>query len=169
MQQWIDRLKQLDPNRYYVIDIPRINLEGDLEHQSRLLPFGDYESRLFTWSPELRWALKDNFYEQISGDSIWGHRFPPYFNNLRWHEPYVFHCNIKSPKRSLTRRYWGDYMVHKETRFANLEEYTAYRIRQDYGMSIEEAIEKTMELIAKNKAPYDKARFGELPELLKNS
>jgi glycosyltransferase involved in cell wall biosynthesis len=169
LQQWIDRLKQLDKDRYYVIDIPRINLEGDLEHQSRLLPFGAYESRLFTWSPELRWALKNNFYEQVSGDSIWGHRFPPYFNSLRWHEPYVFHCNIKSPKRSLTRQYWFDYMAHKETRFASLEEYTAYRIRQDHGISMEEAIEKTMVLITKDMAPYDKARFGELPELLKNN
>jgi len=168
IQEWINRLKYLDPNRYYVIDIPRINLEGDLNHLSRSLPFGAYEGRLFTWSPELRWALKDNYYEQVSGDSIWGHRFPPWFNNLRWHEPYVFHCNIKSPKRSLTRRYWGDYMVNKETRFADLDEYVAYRVRQDLGLSVDEAIKETAQLIEKDMIPYDRARFGELPTLLKN-
>jgi glycosyltransferase involved in cell wall biosynthesis len=169
IKEWINRLKHLDKNRYYVIDVPRINLEGDLEHQSRSEPFGAYEGRLFTWSPELRWLVKDNYYEQISGDSIWGHRFPPYYNNLRWHEPYVFHCNIKSPKRTLTRKYWHDYMAQKENRFASLDEYAAYRIRQDEGISVEEGIKKAMDQITEGIMPYDKVRFGELPELLKYS
>lgn len=169
MKEWINRLKHLDRDRYYVIDVPRINLEGDLEHQPRSEPFGGYEGRLFTWSPELRWMVKKNYFEQISGDSIWGHRFPPYFNNIRWHDPYIFHCNIKSPKRTLARKYWHDYMAQKESRFATLEEYAAHRIRQDEGISMEEGIKKAMEQIAKDLIPYDKARFGELPELLKKS
>lgn len=168
LQEWLGRLKHLDQSRYYVIDVPRINLEGDLQHQPRALPFGAYEGRLFTWSPELRWGLKENYYEQVSGDSIWGHRFPPWFNNLRWHEPYIFHCNIKSPKRMLARAFWGEYMIHKETRFANLEEYTAYRVRQDWGMSMEEGIAKMMAKIEEGLIPYDRARFGDLPEILKN-
>ena len=32
MREWMGRLKRLDPDRYYVIDVPRINLEGDLQH-----------------------------------------------------------------------------------------------------------------------------------------
>ena len=168
LQQWMDRLKQLDQNRYYVIDTQRINLEGDLEHQSRKLPFGSYEARLFTWSPELRWATKNNYFEQVSGDSIWGHRFPPWFKNIRWPEPYIFHCNIKSPKRSLTRKYWIDYMTHKGTGFANLDEYAAFRVKQEYGLNLEEAIVKNTALLAEDMMPYDKTRFGELPDILKN-
>jgi glycosyltransferase involved in cell wall biosynthesis len=167
MKEWINKLEHLDKNRYYVIDIPRINLVGDLEHQSRSRPFGDYEGRLFTWSPELRWLVKVNCFDQITGDSIWGHRFPLYFNSLRWHEPNVFHCDIKSPKRSLIRRYWLDYMSQRETRFTTLEEYAAYRIHQDRGISMEEGIKEVMDLIAKDSVPYDKNRFGELPDLLK--
>lgn len=166
MKEWIGRLSCLDKDRYYVIDVPRINLEGDLLHQPKSLPFGAYEGRIFTWSPELRWALKDNYYEQVYGDSIWGHRFPPWFNNLRWHEPYIFHCNIKSPKRMLLRGYWGDYMVHKETRFASLEEYTEYRVKKDFNMTMDQAIEKSMAQIRAGLIPYDKQRFGELPKPL---
>ncbi|MDR2720596.1 MAG: glycosyltransferase [Nitrososphaerota archaeon] len=169
LQQWMDRLKQLDKDRYYVIDIPRINLEGDLEHQSRRMPFGDYGALLFTWSPELRWIIKEsNSGEQILGDSIWGHRFPPWFKHIRWPEPYIFHCNIKSPKRSLTRKYWIDYMTHKGTGFANLDEYAAFRVKQEYGLSLEEAIAKNTALLAEDMIPYDKTRFGELPDILKN-
>jgi glycosyltransferase involved in cell wall biosynthesis len=169
LREWLGRLKQLDQNRYYVIDVPRINLEPDLQHQSKSLPFGAYEGRLFTWSPELRCALKKNYYEQFYGDSIWGHRFPPWFNNIRWHEPYIFHCNIKSPKRSLTRGFWGDYMVHKETKYASLEDYVAYRVRTEWGMSMEEAQKKVMDNLIKNAAPYDKKRFGELPIVLQGA
>jgi hypothetical protein len=60
-------------------------------------------------------------------------------------------------------------MVNKETRFADLEEYTTHRVRQDLGMSLEEAIKETAKLVEKDMIPYDRARFGELPELLKNA
>jgi uncharacterized protein YegL len=59
-------------------------------------------------------------------------------------------------------------MALKENPFADLDEYTAYRIRQDQGISMEEAIQKNKEQIAKNIIPYDKNRFGELPEYLKS-
>jgi len=169
LKEWLGRLKHLDQDRYYVIDVPRINLEPDLKHQSKSLPFGAFEGRLFTWSPELRWGLKENYYEQVSGDSIWGHRFPPWFNNLRWYEPYIFHCNIKSPKRTLTRGFWGDYMMRKETQFKTLEEYTAYRVRKDWNMSMEEAQNKVLSDLMKDAEPYDKVRFGELPAVLQGA
>jgi hypothetical protein len=59
-------------------------------------------------------------------------------------------------------------MLYQDERFKSLEEYAAYRLRQDKGMSMDEGIRKTMELIMEDVIPYDKARFGELPELLKN-
>lgn len=166
LKEWVGRLKHLDQDRYYVIDVPRINLEGDLQHQPKNTPFGAYEGRIFTWSPELRWGLKNNYYEQVSGDSIWGHRFPPWFNNIRWHEPYIFHCNIKPARRMLMRGFWGDYMIHKETRFKNLEEYTAYRVRKDWNMSMEEAEKKSMDDLLKGLEPYDRTLFGDLPKVL---
>jgi hypothetical protein len=59
-------------------------------------------------------------------------------------------------------------MLHKEKRFKDLDEYTAYKLQQDEGIGMEEGIKNTMELIMKDTIPYDKARFGELPELIKN-
>ncbi len=169
LKEWLGRLKQFDKNRYYGIDVPRINLEGDLQHQPKDCPIGAYEIRLFTWSPELKWALKDNYVEQVSGDSIWGHRFPPWYNLQRWHEPYIFHCNIKSSKRMLMRMFWGAYMIKRDPQFHSLEEYTAYRVRNDWNMSMEEAQKKAIAESQKKLLPYDKARFGELPEILKGS
>jgi glycosyltransferase involved in cell wall biosynthesis len=83
LMDWMNRLKRLDKDRYFVIDVPRINLEGDLQHHPKSCPFGVYEARLFTWSPELKWALKDNYWEQVLGDNIWGHRFPPWYKIVR--------------------------------------------------------------------------------------
>ena len=167
LMEWKNRLDRLDQKKYFVIDVPRINLEGDLLHQPKNCPFGIYEGRLFTWSPELKWALKDNYYsEQISGDSIWGHRFPPWYKILRWHEPYIFHCNIKSPKRMLMRMFWDDYVLNRDARFQSLQDYTAYRVNGEWHMSMEEAQKKVMDTHLQNLIPYDKSRFGDLPEIL---
>jgi glycosyltransferase involved in cell wall biosynthesis len=165
MKQWRGRLDKLDKNRYYVIDVPRVNLEVDLQNQPKNCPFGIYEARIFTWSPELHWSLKDNSWEQISGDSIWGHRFPPWYKILRWHEPYIFHCNIKTPKRMLMRMFW-DFQINRDPRFSSLEEYTRFHVKQDWNMTFEEAQKKAMEICRAGVIPYDKAKYGELPEIL---
>ena len=166
LMEWRSRLDHLDKNTYFVIDVPRINLEGDLLHHPKTCPFGIYEARVFTWSPELKWTLKDNYWEQVSGDSIWGHRFPPWYKILRWHDPYIFHCNIKNPRRMLMRMFWMDYMINRDDRFQSLEAYTAYRVQKDWHMSLEEAQVKAIESLKKDLIPYDKARFGDLPEIL---
>ncbi len=57
-------------------------------------------------------------------------------------------------------------MVHKEIRFKNLEEYTAYRVRKDWNMSMEEAEKKAMDDLMKGLEPYDRTRFGDLPKVL---
>jgi hypothetical protein len=44
IKEWIDRLKRLDKDCYYFIDVPRINLEGDLQHQPKSCPFGAYRA-----------------------------------------------------------------------------------------------------------------------------
>ncbi len=167
LMEWKNRLFNLDQSRYHVIDIPRVNLEGDLAHQPRNCPFGIYEGRLFNWSPELRWSLKENYYsEQVYGDSIWGHRFPPWYKLLRWHEPYVFHCNIKNPLRMVMRKFWDDFVLNRDPRFKSLLEYTTYRVNAEWHLSMEEAQKKVMDEHLQNLVPYDKAQFGELPKIL---
>ena len=166
MREWKSRLNGLDKKMYYVVDLPRINLEGDLFHQPVNVPFGIFEARVFTWSPELKWALKDNYWEQVSGDSIWGHRFPPWYKTLRWGDPYIFHCNIKSPKRMVMRLFWMDYMSNRESGFPSLEAYTRFRVEKDWGMTMEEAEKKVVDQLMEKLIPYDKARFGELPKVL---
>lgn len=166
LKKWIDRANSLDKNRYHTIDLPRVNLDGDLNHQPKDLPFGAYEARLFIWSPELRWTLNANNYERVQGDSIWGTRFPPWYQLHRWHEPYVFHCNIKNPRRMVTKKFQADFMLHK-AQFASLDDYAEYRVRNEWHMSMEEAEVKVMDEIKKNLVPYDKQRFGELPAVLK--
>ena len=166
MREWKSRLNALDKSKYYVVDLPRVNLEGDLAHQPVDVPYGIFEARVFTWSPELRWALKEGYWEQVTGDSIWGHRFPPWYKQLRWNEPYIFHCNIKSPRRMVLRRFWMDYMIHKEAGFPTLLAYAEFRVRKDWGMSMEEAERKVQNELMAKLLPYDKARFGELPKVL---
>jgi glycosyltransferase involved in cell wall biosynthesis len=166
LEEWKRRLNQLNNDSYYVIDLPRINLEGDLLHQPKHCPFGVFETRIFTWSPELRWALKTNYWEQVTGDSVWGHRFPPWYKILRWNEPYIFHCNIKSPRRMLLRKFWMDYMANKESRFHSLESYVEYRVTREWNMSLHEAEQFVQEELMKNLIPYDECTFGELPKIL---
>jgi hypothetical protein len=60
-------------------------------------------------------------------------------------------------------------MMRKETQFATLEEYTEYRVRKDWNMSMEEAQKKVMGDLLKEAEPYDKARFGELPAVLQGA
>lgn len=170
LQIWKNRLNQLDKNRYYVIDLPRVNLEGDIYHQPKNYPLGGTidgkaaEARIFTWSPELKYIMKIT--DQVMGDSIWGQRFPPWYKRLGWEEPYIFHCNIKNPKRMLMRIFWIDYMAYKGTQFKTLDEYTKFRVETEWHMTIEEAEQKVMIKLTENLMPYDKRRFGDLPEAL---
>jgi glycosyltransferase involved in cell wall biosynthesis len=169
LMEWKTRLDTLDKNKYYVIDLPRINLEGDVHHQFKDVPYGGWEARIFTWSPELRWIIKDNITstsEQLVGDSIWGKRLPPWYKTLSWDEPYIYHCNIKSPKRVLLRQFWMDYMKSKGSEYPTLEKYASFRVKKDWGVTMEQAEAKIAEEQKKRLEPYDKTRFGELPEIL---
>ncbi|MGD0071371.1 MAG: glycosyltransferase [Candidatus Bathyarchaeia archaeon] len=168
LMEWKDRLGRLDKKEYFVINLPRVNFEGDLKHQPKNCPFGIYEARLFTWSPELKWALKNNYWEQVCGDSVWGHRFPPWYRILRWREPYIFHCNIKNPKRMLMRMFLADYFIAKDPRFPSLLDYTIYRVKNDWHMSLSDAQNKIMNDNQKNLIPYGNDKYGELPVFLKN-
>lgn len=79
LEVWLDRLKSLNSNRFYCVDVGRINAGLDLE-------FGSFEGRLFTYSKRVkyRWVF--------DRDSI---VFPVWFRLLRWHERFILHLNPK--------------------------------------------------------------------------
>jgi glycosyltransferase involved in cell wall biosynthesis len=163
LKMWIDRLKQLNPNKYYVVDVPRINLAVNLTHQNRSVPFGQYEGNIFTSSPNLRCSVKKGVCEQVYWDMLWGHRFPPWYTNLRWHEPFMYHCNIKTPKRIVERRYWTEFMTTPNSGYPTLSEYTAFRVKQETGLTVEQYEAKLNADMLQEADPYDEKRFGPLP------
>jgi len=165
LQTWKNRLNKLNKNTYYVIDIPSILLCGDLKHQPKTTQTQKPEAKIFTWSPELKWQLKSNENEQITGDSIYGHRFPPWYKILQWNELYIFHCNIKTPERMVIRQYWSDYMKYKD-KHLNLKDYAKYRLQKDSHTTLQEAMQTFKNNLAKTLIPYDEKTFGELPKIL---
>ena len=68
----------------------------------------------------------------------------------------------------LLRYFWIEYMKKKDPQFHNLEEYTEYEVRKQWNMSMEEAEKKVFSEIQQNLIPYEKEKYGELPEALKN-
>jgi glycosyltransferase involved in cell wall biosynthesis len=167
LRVWVDRIKKLDRSKYYMIDLPRLNFAVDLQHLYKPTPLG-YQGRIFTWSPQLKYVLdqRNNWgQERLSGDSIWGQRLPPWYILLRWHEPYIYHLNIKNPRRMLERSYWESYMKNTEG-YKTLEEYAAYRISKEK-MTMEQAQQKYVSEALKNTIPYDKEKYGEMPEILR--
>jgi glycosyltransferase involved in cell wall biosynthesis len=167
--EWKRRLNMLDKNKYFVMELPRVNLEGDIFHQPKDCPFFGAEGKLFTWSPELKWTSPTSWHikcdERVCGDSIWGNRFPPWYTILSWREPYIFHCNIKNPLRMLTRLFWTDYQ-NAGAGFASLEDYTEYRVKNEWHMTMAEAQQKVMHSLEEKLMPYDESRFGRLPSIL---
>jgi glycosyltransferase involved in cell wall biosynthesis len=165
---WVDRLKQLDRNVYYMIDVPRLNFSSDLKHLSKNTPFG-YQGRIYTWSPQLKYIIDRRCgvgQEHTAGDTIWGPRLPPWYKLLRWSLPYAYHVNLKDLKRSVERQFWEDYMKNSEG-YRTLEDYAAYRISKE-NLTIEQAKEKVLAEIRKDTIPYDIEKYGELPECLNN-
>jgi glycosyltransferase involved in cell wall biosynthesis len=188
---WINRLNNLDKNKYYIINLPRVNLEGDLNHQPKSFPFGGWTARIFTWSPDLHYTVKTfmeprrhghedvmnligddriivKSYEQISCSSLGRctKRFPLYYQLLSWNEPLVFHCNIKSPKHDLVRIFLEEYTASKTN--LTFEQYAEHVVTEEWGMTMEQAVDKIASAESKKLMPYDKEKYGELPEVLKN-
>jgi glycosyltransferase involved in cell wall biosynthesis len=165
VKEWKNRIEKLNKNKYYVISLRRINLEGDIYHQPKNYPLGTPEARLFTFSPDLRFLMKiteNTQAEQIMGNSVWGHRFPPWYSVITWNEPYIYHCNIKSTRRMLVRMFWRDYMKLNNTDLT-LEQYAEQKIAAEWHMTMQQAEQRVMEDLKQNLMPYDETRFGKLP------
>ena len=65
----------------------------------------------------------------------------------------------------LMRMFW-DFQINRDPRFSSLEEYTRFHVKQDWNMTFEEAQIKAMEICRAGVIPYDKTKYGELPEIL---
>jgi glycosyltransferase involved in cell wall biosynthesis len=157
-----ERILKLDPSKYYMIHLSYVNLHGDLFHTT---PQGiglSSEAHLFTYSPTLEFKNMRRF-ERLS--------LPKYYKPLYIKDIYVFHlATVKSSKYILYRRYWTDWReVNDYRRFPTLTDYVKYRLELDYGTSdLSEGEKIVVNGFCKKLIPYDKQKYGDYPELLKD-
>jgi glycosyltransferase involved in cell wall biosynthesis len=164
--EWRKRVDELDPRYYYAIQVGRVNLKGDLNHQPKTQPFYGNEARLLTISPELR-TVNTPDCERVVGDSIWGVRLPLWYKILRWREPFVFHCDIRTPIQRVFQFWRKEYEINPEG-FLTLKEYSEFKSRSVHGMSMEELAVKLTHKMNEDLIPYDETRYGKLPKLLED-
>ena len=155
----------LNPNMYHVIPLPVVDLDLDVFHQNRYSKL-NLESRLHTYSDDLIWGDRGRF-EVLH---IPFYYKPIYKYILRGHH-HIFHlASLKNARRLLFRAFWTDWRELRDyNKFPKLEDYVMYRSKKDWDIDdIEEAARYYVNIIrCKNLVPYDKERFGEYPELLK--
>ena len=159
------KIISLNPNIYHAISLPAVNLEGDIFHQVQdgML---NIQSRLHTYSDALGYVTKEGF------ESL---HIPLYYKSSYEYvikkQYHIFHMSsLKSAKRILFRKFWikwrefGNY-----NKFPTLDDYVAYRIKKDWDIdNVDEAARYHMnKIFCKSLVPYDKERFGDYPELLK--
>lgn len=162
-----ERIMNLDKDKYYFITLQIVHLFGDLLHQIENHPL-NMEGLLCTWSPKLKFIQKGRF-EQLVGSNVWGKRIPLYYKRIKFDEIYVFHCDVKPVRRMLFRYFWTDWMeLNDFVHFPTLKDYVKYRIKKDWNSNtFEEAERIYAKEIRKNLVPYDREKFGDYPELLK--
>jgi glycosyltransferase involved in cell wall biosynthesis len=155
----VDRIRALDPKRYYCIWLGPVSLDGDLFHQ---IPQEEVELEplCFAYSPALH-------YEQVGRFEVL--QVPWYYRRLEWRELYFFHMRyVKPARRILYRFFWTEWMsLPDKTRFPSLDLYVRHRIKEVFGTSdLNEATRRRIQDLGKELVPYDKARFGEYPTII---
>jgi hypothetical protein len=156
------QILNLDDKKYYWIEIPIINLDGDIFHIAQ--DPVTVEAYACTFSPDLQFK-KESKMEILKA--------PKYYKVMRIKEFYIFHLRtVKSAKYLLFRRFWDDWKELADfERFPNLQTYVEYRILKDWGIKdINNALKfNLVEFFSKQRplSPYDQKRFGEYPDLLK--
>jgi glycosyltransferase involved in cell wall biosynthesis len=157
-----ERILKLDPSRYYMIYLSYVNLYGDLFHT---IPGGvrlSSEAHLFTYSPVLEFKNVGRF-ERLS--------LPKYYKPIFIKEIYIFHlAMVKSSRYILYRRYWTDWReVNDYNSFPTLIDYIKYRLKLDYGISdLSEGEKIVVKELCKKLIPYDKQKYGDYPDVLKD-
>jgi len=155
----------LNPNIYYAISLPAINLEGDIFHQIRdgML---NIQSRSHTYSDALRYVTKEGF-ESLHIPLYYKSSYE-YIFKKQYH---VFHMSsLKSAERILFRKFWIKWReLGNYNKFPTLDDYVVYRIKKDWDIdNFDEAARYHMnKIFCKSLVPYNKERFGDYPELLK--
>jgi len=149
----------LDPDRYYVVYFPHIQLEGDLFHQDpgHLIHYEDY---LFTYSSSLYHKRTGRFREVM---------YPLYYKRIYVWETSSFHlASLDEPAAMIRRKYWVEWRrLDDKSSFPTLTSYTEARIREEYGTdSLDEAGALYCRERFRGLVPYDRDRFGDYPELL---
>lgn len=155
----------LNPNIYYTIPLPAVNLEADIFHQRRDVKL-NIESRLNTYSDGL--VFEDGGRFEVLHIPFYYKPIYKYFLRGQYH---IFHMvSVKNARKLLFRRFWTDWRELRDyNKFPKLEDYVMYRIKKDWDIDdVDEAARYYVNRIrCKNLVPYDKERFGEYPEVLK--
>jgi glycosyltransferase involved in cell wall biosynthesis len=156
-----NKILKLNPTKYYMIFLSYVNLYGDLFHT---IPGGvgvSKEAHLFTYSPFLEFKNVGRF-ERL--------KLPKYYKPLWINDIYIFHlAAVKSSRYILYRRYWTDWReVNDYSRFPTLTDYVKYRLSLDYGISnLVEGEKVILKELCQRLVPYDKEKYGDYPEVLK--
>jgi len=156
----VDRIAHLDPVRYYCIWLGPISLDGDVFHQ---IPQAEVEREPlgFVYSPDLH-------YEQVGRFEVL--QIPWFYKRLDWRELYFFHMRyVKPARRILYRFFWTEWMsLTDKSSFPTLDSYVHHRIQDVYGTAdLYEAMTRRIQDLAKDLVPYDKQRYGDYPEILR--
>jgi hypothetical protein len=157
-----EKILNLDPSKYYMVYLSFVNLHCDIFHT---YPGGvglSREAHLFTYSPNLQFKNIGRF-ERLS--------LPMYYKPLYINEIYIFHlATVKNARRLLFRRYWTDWREANDyNRFPTLIDYVKYRLKLDYGVTdLFEGEKIVVKEICKNAIPYDRQKYGDYPEVLKD-
>jgi len=159
-----EKILNLNPNMYYVIYLPVVNLEGDIFHQGAAKV--NIEGRLTTYSSNLNYISRRKGREI---DLYYPYYHKPVYRFIIKKEYNIFHMNtLKAAKRLLFRRFliWR---ASNYNEFPSLEDYAMYRIKKEWRIdNFEEAARYYVnEILCKSLVPYDKNQFGEYPDLLK--
>ena len=160
-----EEIISLNPCIYHAFSLPAVNLEADIFHQ-RCGNELNIQSRLHTYSDGLVYEDKGRF--EVLHIPFY---YKPSYKYVIRGQYHIFHmASVKSAKKLLFRAFWTDWRELRDyNKFPKLKDYVMYRSKSDWDIEdIEEAARYYVNKIrCKNLVPYDKERFGEYPELLK--
>lgn len=154
------KILSLNESKYYMISLPIVNLAGDLLHQPRSYKVNK-EPRIVTFSQGLRWIDKGRW-EVL--------KVPFFYKVLSLNRFYAFHpYRVKSARELLFKHFWCDWRETRDfDKFPDLEHYVRYRIERDWGItSLKDATKYYTIKFCQSLVPYDRKKFGDYPELLR--
>lgn len=156
-----EKILNLDSSKYYMVYLSFVNLHCDIFHT---IPGGvglSGEAHLFTYSKNLEFKKVKGFARL---------ELPKYYKPIYINDVFIFHlATVKNSRHLLYHWYWRDWRrLGDYTRFPTIVEYTKYRLKLDYGISdLSEGEKIIVKELCKKIIPYDKQKYGEYPELLK--